>query len=162
MPTGSPRRYMENEPRKRGREKKARVYPAFSLLQIYQLRKAIFWSDEWGAPQRLGFRLAEHLRFSPLKILQYHCPTPSRLLNPTINGGWRETFKNAVRNLRLDNRVWVNLRNHIVSPSIVWLPRFFSRGIPPRVPFFFPETARQSSPFLSLADSHSFAQVRAT
>ena len=23
----------------------------FSLLQIYQLRKAIFWSDEWGAPQ---------------------------------------------------------------------------------------------------------------
>lgn len=22
----------------------------FSLLQIYQLRKAIFWSDEWGAP----------------------------------------------------------------------------------------------------------------
>jgi hypothetical protein len=23
----------------------------FSLLQIYQLRNAIFWSDEWGAPQ---------------------------------------------------------------------------------------------------------------
>lgn len=23
----------------------------FSLLQIYQLRKATFWSDEWGAPQ---------------------------------------------------------------------------------------------------------------
>ena len=24
----------------------------FSLLLIYQLRKAILWSDEWGAPQR--------------------------------------------------------------------------------------------------------------
>lgn len=26
----------------------------FSLLQIYQLRKAIFWSDEWGAPHSWG------------------------------------------------------------------------------------------------------------
>ena len=31
----------------------------FSLLQIYQLRKAIFWSDEWGAPQLANRKPAE-------------------------------------------------------------------------------------------------------
>jgi hypothetical protein len=38
----------------KGEEKrKLGITRPFSLLQIHQLRKAIFWSDEWGAPQRL-------------------------------------------------------------------------------------------------------------
>lgn len=36
---------------KKGRRKASLGFTRlFSLLQIYQLRKAIFWSDEWGAP----------------------------------------------------------------------------------------------------------------
>jgi hypothetical protein len=38
---------------KKGGEKKARVNRPFSLLQIYQLKTATFWSDEWGAPHPL-------------------------------------------------------------------------------------------------------------
>jgi hypothetical protein len=34
LPTAGPRRHMENEPGKRGGDKKALVYPALSLLQI--------------------------------------------------------------------------------------------------------------------------------
>ncbi len=36
---------------KKGEEKRKLGFTRpFSLLQIYQLTKAIFWSDEWGAP----------------------------------------------------------------------------------------------------------------
>jgi hypothetical protein len=39
----------------KGEEKRKHGFTrSFSLLQIYQLRTATFWSDEWGAPQFPG------------------------------------------------------------------------------------------------------------